>query len=66
MENGDSGLLTIDEIAKELRVTKSWVYARTRMGKEGIPHTKLGRLLRFRKEKVLAFFEEDERQKALV
>ena len=38
-------LLTLEEIAALLKVSKSWIYERTRKGT--IPHLKLGKYLRF-------------------
>ena len=48
-----SELLTIEEIAAVLKVPKSWIYART--CKNQLPHIKVGRHLRFQKEKVFEF-----------
>ena len=45
----DHDLLTVQEVAKKLRVPVSWVYERTRRrGIEKMPHLKLGKYLRFR------------------
>lgn len=49
-------LLTIDEIAKVLRVPRYWILSKTRFGQKSIPHIKIGRHLRFNKEKVVEFF----------
>jgi excisionase family DNA binding protein len=38
-------LLTLEEAAAFLKVSKSWIYERTRRG--AIPHLKLGKYLRF-------------------
>lgn len=65
MEGAIHDLMTVEEIADELRVSAAWVYMRTRMGQKGIPHTKFGRHLRFKKAEVLKFFD-DQRQKANV
>ncbi len=44
----NSDLMTVAEIARVLHVPVSWVYERTRRrGKERIPHIKLGKYLRF-------------------
>ena len=46
-------LLTVEEIAEFLRVPKSWIYARTReSGPDAMPRLKLGKYLRFEREKV--------------
>jgi excisionase family DNA binding protein len=40
-------LMTADEVAARLRMTKAWVYAETRMDR--IPHLRLGRYFRYRR-----------------
>ena len=52
----ETEFLTIDELAKELKVKKSWIYARTRKGQVGIPHIRFGGNLRFERKKVVEFF----------
>ena len=52
-------LLTVQEVADLFKVRPSWVYDRTRRrGPEMIPHVKLGRYVRFRKEEVQEFIED--------
>ena len=52
------GLLTVHEVAALLRVPVSWVYERTRRrGAERLPHIKLGKYLRFRREDVLGWLD---------
>lgn len=48
-------LLTADEVASLLRVTKAWVYAETRRGV--LPHVRLGRYVRFREAAVREWVE---------
>ena len=43
-------LLTVDEVADRLGVTKEWVWAQARAGR--IPHVRLGRYRRFREEAI--------------
>jgi hypothetical protein len=44
----NSDLMDVEEIARVLHVPVSWVYERTRRrGNERIPHIKLGKYLRF-------------------
>ena len=43
-------LLTVDDVAERLGVTKDWVWAQARAGR--IPHVKLGRYRRFREEAI--------------
>jgi len=39
-------LLTVDDVAARLRVTKSWIYIKTKTNE--LPHIKVGRYIRFR------------------
>jgi len=49
-------LLTVEEIADDLRVPKSWVYSRTReTGPDAMPRLKIGKYLRFERDKVRAW-----------
>ena len=51
-------LLTVHEVAELLRVPVSWVYERTRRrGMERLPHLKIGKYLRFRREDVLGWID---------
>ena len=43
-------LLTADEVAELLRVTRGWIYAETRAGR--IPHLRLGRYVRYRESAI--------------
>lgn len=43
-------LLTVDQLAERLGVTKDWIWAQTRAGH--IPHVQLGRYRRFREEAI--------------
>ena len=43
-------LLTVEEVAERLGVTKDWVWAQARAGR--IPHVRLGRYRRFREESI--------------
>lgn len=49
-------LLTAEEVAKRLGVTKDWVWAQARAGR--IPHVRLGRYRRFREEAIEAWVLE--------
>ncbi len=47
-------LLTVDDLAKQLRVKPSWIYGETRKSGQGsIPRIKVGKYLRFRLEEVM-------------
>jgi len=40
--------LTVDELARRLKVPRSWIYSRTRMrGPKAIPYQRVGKYLRF-------------------
>ena len=55
----NEALLTPREVAEMLRVPISWVYERTRrQGTARLPHIKIGKYLRFRKEDVLGWLDE--------
>lgn len=54
-ENGDA-LLTANEVADLLRVTRGWVYAETRARR--IPHVRLGRYVRYRRSAVEAWVND--------
>jgi excisionase family DNA binding protein len=52
-------LLTVDELARELQVPKSWVYSRTRIkGSDQIPHLRCGKYCRFDFEEVLVWLQQ--------
>lgn len=51
-------LLTAEEVASLLRVTPAWVYAQTR--KRQIPHLRLGRYVRYRREALENWIERVE------
>ena len=48
-------LLTVDEVADRLGVTKDWVWSQAREGR--IPHVQLGRYRRFREEALERWLE---------
>lgn len=56
--NGDK-LLTADEVADLMRVTRAWVYAETR--RDAIPHLRLGRYVRYRRGAIEAWMRTVER-----
>ena len=49
-------LLTVDEVAERLGMTKDWVWAQARAGR--IPHVRLGRYRRFREEAIDAWLRD--------
>lgn len=56
---GIDPLLTAEEVAELLQVTKAWVYAETRAKR--IPHVPLGRYVRYRRSAVLQWLGALER-----
>jgi excisionase family DNA binding protein len=54
-------LLTVDEVAALLKVSRSWVYEHTRARgtprSERLPHIKVGKYVRFEPRAVRAFLE---------
>ncbi|HSZ14399.1 MAG TPA: helix-turn-helix domain-containing protein [Solirubrobacteraceae bacterium] len=56
---GTEALLTAEEVAEMLHVTKAWVYAETRAKR--IPHVPLGRYVRYRRTAVTQWITELER-----
>lgn len=54
----DASLLTVEDVARILRVPVSWVYEKTRhRAKNRIPGFRLGKYWRFREADVLAWIE---------
>ena len=51
-------LINVEQMASILSVPVSWVYQRTRLGPQAIPHMKLGRHLRFDPSEVVSFFRQ--------
>jgi excisionase family DNA binding protein len=52
-------LLTADEVASFMRVTRSWVYAETR--RDALPHVRLGRYVRYRRSAIERWLDESQR-----
>jgi excisionase family DNA binding protein len=54
-------LLTVDDVAALLKVSRSWVYDRTRArhstSSERLPHIKIGKYVRFDRRAVETFLE---------
>jgi excisionase family DNA binding protein len=54
-----NNLLTIDELAEKLHVSKEWVYKQTyKKNKGSIPRLKVGKYLRFDWERVQAWLKQ--------
>jgi excisionase family DNA binding protein len=58
-ESDNGPLLVASEVAELLRVTVAWVYAETRA--ERLPHVRLGRYVRFRREAIDDWLAHSER-----
>jgi len=52
-EDGRDKLLTADDVADLMRVTRAWVYAETR--RNALPHLRLGRYVRYRRSAIEAW-----------
>jgi excisionase family DNA binding protein len=57
--NEQDPLLTADEVATLMRVTRAWVYAETR--RDALPHLRLGRYIRYRRSAIEAWLATVER-----
>ncbi len=57
--NEDDKLLTADEVADLMRVTRAWVYAETR--RDAITHLRLGRYVNYRRSAIEAWMQAVER-----
>ena len=56
--------LTVDELAEALKVPKSWLYSRTReTGSGAIPRIKVGKYIRFEKDKVMEWLKDQQENK---
>ncbi len=55
-------LITVKELSKTLNIPISWIYQRTRLGQEAIPHIKMGKYVRFDIDEVVAFFKKENQE----
>jgi excisionase family DNA binding protein len=54
MENQNLNLMTVDDLARQLKVKVSWIYGETRKTGPGtIPRIRVGKYLRFSLEEVM-------------
>ena len=57
----NQNLLTINELADQLKVPKSWLYSRTRQTGPGtIPRMRVGKYLRFHLDEVMNWLKEQQ------
>jgi len=55
-------LLTVDEIARKLNISVSWIYSNARKkGTNSIPHLKIGKYIRFQEDVVRQWLENQQR-----
>lgn len=52
-------LVNIQEMARILGVHVNWLYQRTRLGHQAIPHLKVGRYVRFDVDEVMNFLKKN-------
>jgi len=58
-------LLTISELAEKLKVTKSWLYAQSRIkGENSIPKLRVGKYIRFDESEVLQWLKEKQQHES--
>jgi excisionase family DNA binding protein len=61
MMTQDLNLLTVEDLAKQLKVKPSWIYGETRKtGPESIPRIKVGKYLRFSLEEVMDWLKNQQ------
>ena len=59
---GVEELLTVDDVARLLKVSRNWVYERTRRrGTDRLPHIRIGKYLRFEETAVREFLDHQRR-----
>lgn len=52
----DNGYLTVEEVAKMMNVSRSWVYNKVKAG--SIPHVRIGSMIRFAESDIMGWIEE--------
>ena len=61
MIDQNMNLLTVDDLAKQLRVKPSWIYGETRKTGPGtIPRIKVGKYLRFSMEEIMNWLKDQQ------
>lgn len=58
MTMNSNELITATELAKRLNVPVSWIYRRTRLGQEAIPHVRIGKYVRFDWGEIMRFLKK--------
>jgi len=59
-------LVNVNEIASMLDVPKSWIYQRTRLGPDVIPHIKVGKYVRFDPDEVITFLNQKNNSRRVI
>ena len=54
-------LISVSELSARINVPVSWIYQRTRLGQQAIPHVKMGKYVRFDVDEVIAFFRNNDK-----
>ena len=61
----ENALLTVEELASLLKVSKAWIYQHVRRReRDPLPHIKLGKYLRFSRSEVLNYLEKLKRTRS--
>ncbi len=60
-----SRLVDVREMAAILGVPVSWLYQRTRLGIQAIPHVRIGKYVRFDPEEVLAALKAKQEEQSV-
>jgi len=64
MTTNDLNLLTVNDLANQLKVKPSWIYGETRKTGPGtLPRVRVGKYLRFFLPEVLAWLKEKQDEK---
>ena len=60
----NQNLLTVNELAKKLRVPKSWIYSQTRQtDSKSIPRIRVGKYIRFLEKDVMDWLQRQQDDK---
>ena len=57
--------VTAQELSETLNIPVTWIYQRTRLGSDMIPHVRMGKYVRFNVAEVVNFFKSEAQKKAL-
>ena len=57
--------VTAKELAEILNIPVTWIYQRTRLGSDIIPHVRMGKYVRFKVDEVVNFFKSEAQKNPL-